>query len=58
MKVYAHDAHVKCIYVTLCVFEGEWEWGGEKEGFIVLFFYARDHMNLSVWVCVCVSEWM
>lgn len=44
--------NLKCIYVTLCMFEGEREREGEEEGFIALFFYARDHMNLSV----CVSE--
>ena len=44
--------NLKRIYVTLCVCLKERE--REREGFIALFFYARDGMNLSVRVCVCV----
>lgn len=54
MNVYAQSEMYLCDFA--CVFEGEWEREREEEGFIALFVYARDRMNLSVCVWMNVDE--
>ncbi len=60
MNVYVQSEMCLCDF-SLCLKERESESRTEK-GFIALFFYARDAMNLTVCVCegvcvcVCLNE--
>lgn len=73
-RCYERPCEISNVFIWLCVCMCACGWrGGERKregGFIALFFYACDGMNLSlspsvcarecVWVCACacVFEWM